>query len=63
MPSCEGETASKIPKIIELSSTGLMRYARLANKTKQKYGLFAKLSLASIGSYEVAKNPYIFLTI
>ena len=56
MPSCEGETASKIPKIIELSSTGLMRYARLANKTKQKYGLFDK------GAYKVANNPYIFLT-
>ena len=49
--------------MIDLVSTIISISFRLANKTKQKYGLFAKLSLASIGSYEVAKNPYIFLTI
>ena len=34
----------------------------MANKPKQKYGLFAKFSLAVIGACEVAKNPQIFLT-
>ena len=34
----------------------------LDNKPKQKYGLFTKLSLALIGSCDVAKNPHIFLT-
>ena len=39
-----------------------MRSARLDNKPKQKYGLFHKLSLALIGSYDVAKNLHKFLT-
>ena len=34
----------------------------MANKPKQKYGLFAKLSLALIGACEVAKNPHTFIT-
>ena len=42
--------------------TGLRIYVRLANKPKQKYGLFHTFSLAVIGAYEVAKNPHIFLT-
>ena len=48
--------------MLDLSSTGLRRSASLANKTKQKYGLFSKLSLAIVGACEVAKNPHIFLT-
>ena len=49
--------------MIYLSSTGLKIYARLYNKPKQKYGLFAKLSLAVIGACEVAKNSHMFLNI
>ena len=45
-----------------MSSIGLRRYERLANKLRQKYGLFDKLSLAVIGSCELANNPHIFLT-
>ena len=41
----------------------MRRSERLAKKTKQKYGLFAKFSLAVIGACEVAKKPRIFLTI
>ena len=46
----------------DLASTGLMIYAMLANKPRQKYGLFDTFSLALIGACEVAKNPHIFLT-
>ena len=49
-------------KIIDIASTGIRRSYRLANKTKQKYGLIFKFSLAVIGSGEVAKKPDIFLT-
>ena len=49
--------------MIDLASTCLRRSARLANKTEQNHGLFAKFSLAVIGSCDVAKNPHIFLTI
>ena len=49
-------------KLTDLESTGLRIFERLANKPRQKYDLFAKLSLAVIGSCEVAKNPQIFLT-
>ena len=34
----------------------------MANKPKQKYGLFDKLLLALIGSCELAQNPCIFIT-
>ena len=40
-----------------------MRSARLANKPDQKYGLFAKISLYVIGTFELAKNPPTFLNI
>ena len=43
-----------MPEPIDLESTSLRISARLANKSKQKYGLFSKLSLAVIGSGEVA---------
>ena len=49
-------------KKINLASTGLRRYARLTNKPKKKYCLFAKLSLSVIGACEVDNNPNIFLT-
>ena len=51
-----------MPRMINLASTGPSRYASLANKPRQKYVLFAKLSLELIGACEVAKNPQIFLT-
>ena len=53
---------SKMTNIIDLESTGLRISDRFANKPKQKYGLFDKLSLVVIGAREVAKNPHIFLT-
>ena len=46
-----------MPRMINLASTGPSRYAGLANKPRQKYVLFAKLSLELIGACEVAKNP------
>ena len=49
--------------MIDMESTGLMKSARLANKPKQKYGLFDKLLLSVVGACEVDKNPYIFLSI
>ena len=66
MTSCEGYKGvkeSKIPKMLDLESTYLRRYYGLDNKPKQKYGLFAKFSLAVIRSYEVDKNLHIFITI
>ena len=48
--------------MINLASTGLRRYARLDNKPKQKYCLFAKFSLPVIGECAVAKSPQMFLT-
>ena len=63
MTSREVENGSKIPNMIYLESTGLRISASLANKHKQKYGLFAKFSLSVIGACEVANNPHIFLTI
>ena len=62
MPYCEGETESKMPKMIDLESTGLRRSSRLDKKLKQKYGLFDKFLLTVIGACEVYKNPHIFLT-
>ena len=62
MPSREGEKVLKMSKMVDLESTVLRRFARLDNKTKQKYGLFAELSLSEIGACEVANNPHIFLT-
>ena len=46
----------------ENRSTGHIISARLANKPKQKYGLFAKLLLAVLGACYVANNPHKFLT-
>ena len=66
MPSREGnkgEKGSKMPKMFDLESTGLRISTRLANKTKQKYGIFSKFSLAVIGACDVANNLDIFLTI
>ena len=48
--------------MIDMEPTGLKISARLANKPRQVYGLFAKFSLALIGACEVAKNFQIFLT-
>ena len=45
-----------------MASTGLRISVGLANKPRQKYGVFAKLPLAVIGACEVDKNPQIFLT-
>ena len=52
-----------MPNITNLESTGIRRYARLANKTQNKYALIGELSLEVIGECDVAKNPQIFLTI
>ena len=62
MPYCEGDKGYKIPKMIDLESTGIRRSDILDHKPKQKYDLFAKLSLALIGACEVANNLHIFLT-
>ena len=62
MPYREGEKGSTNPKMIDLTSSGLGRYASLDNKRKQKYGSFDELSLELIGACEVFKNPHIFLT-
>ena len=48
--------------MVYLESADIRRSARLANKYKQKYGLFSKFSLALIGACDLAKNPHIFLT-
>ena len=58
----KGEMVSKTPKIIDLEPTGISRSARLANKPKHKYFVFAKLSLSVIGKCEVDKNPHTFIT-
>ena len=50
-------------QIINLESTGSKRSETFANKPRQRYGLFAKLSLSVIGACEVANNPHIFITI
>ena len=55
----EGGKGSKIPNIIDMISTGIKRSSRLANKPKQKCVLFAKFSLAVIGSCGLAKNHQI----
>ena len=49
MPYWKGSKGSKTPKIIDLESTGISRSFRLANKPKQKYGLFDQISLEVIG--------------
>ena len=51
-----------MPKMTDMTSTGIRRFARLANKPKQNDGLLSKLSLSLIGACEVAKNSHIFLT-
>ena len=48
--------------MIDLASTNLSRYSRLANTHPPKYGLFAKFSLAVAVAYEVDENPHIFPT-
>ena len=48
--------------IIDLASIGLRISARLANKPKQKYVVFTKLSLVLFVACELAKNSHIFLT-
>ena len=58
----KGENGSKIPKLIDMVSTGLRKSSRLTNKTNQKYGLCAKFRLSVIGACKLAKNPGIFLT-
>ena len=63
VPSLEEEKGSKIPNIINLAPTGIRKSARLANKPRQKYGLFTKFSLAVIGSCYGAKKFHIFITI
>ena len=62
MPSCEGLRGSEMSKMFDMASTGISKNERLANKPKQKYGLFAKFSLSVIISCDVAKNPHVFLT-
>ena len=52
----------KIPKMIDIAQTDIRRYTRLANKPKQKYGIFDKSSFSLIGACEATKNPYIFIT-
>ena len=52
-----------MPNMIDLGSTGLRRSAKLANKTRQKDGLFSKFSLSLIRACAVANNPHIFITI
>ena len=49
--------------MIDPVPAGIRRYARLANKPRQKYGLFAKFPLEVIGEFEVDKNPHIFITL
>ena len=51
-----------MPKILDLEPTGFKKSARLANKPKQKYGSYAKLSLSVVVSCEVVKNAQIFIT-
>ena len=46
--------------MLDLESTG--RYSRLAHKPKQKYILFSECSLAVVVTYDVDKDPHIFLT-
>ena len=50
-------------KMINMASTFLRISARLANKPKQKYALFDKLSLAVFGACEVDKKLHIFIII
>ena len=49
--------------MIDMGSTRIRRSASLANKPKQKCGLFYKFYLSVIGACEVDKNTHIFLTI
>ena len=48
--------------MVDMASTDIMRYPRLDNKRKQKYGLFAKFALVVVVSCEVSKNLHIFIT-
>ena len=58
---CE-KKGSKIPKTINMTSTGLRRSARLANKPRQKYVLFTKFILTVMGACDMDNNPHVFLT-
>ena len=65
MPSREVdnvEKRSKIPKMIDLSSTDIRISPKLDNKPKRKYHLFAKFSLEVFGACGVAKKSHMFLT-
>ena len=57
IPSSWVEKGQKMPNMIDLSSTGISRYPTLANKHKQKYGSFSRLSLAIIGVCGISKKP------
>ena len=48
--------------MINLATGSHIISVRLSNKSKQKYGTFAKFSLAVIWACEVTNNPQIFLT-
>ena len=61
--SSEYNVRSKMTKMIDLAPTGHNISVRLANKLKQKYNLFTKLSLSVVGACGVSKNPIIFLII
>ena len=52
-----------MPEMIDMESTGLRISSGLANKHKQKHGLFSGFSLAVIIACEADKKPQIFLTI
>ena len=56
------EMRSKMPKMVNIVSTGLRRSYGLNHKPQNKYGLFAKLSILAVGACEVARNPQISLT-
>ena len=60
MPSHKGEKGSKMSITIDISSTVIKRSTRLANKPKQKYILFAKLSLLVIEYVVWLRNPTSF---
>ena len=53
----------KMPKRIDMESTGLSRSDIMADKPKLKYVLFSIFSLSGIGACEVSKDPHIFITI
>ena len=48
--------------MVNMASTDLLNSARLDNKLKPKYSIFAKLSLELVGACEVDLNKHLFLT-